>query len=160
MESENHFVMDHNGGEGKAPVYEFGDKELKDGEPCHHRGCLSHITHPCEGCGRIAGGRLVHIELYNKMEQERSALKARCEELEQEVAMHKESFSGAISVVENCAEARDALLTRCEKLEEAVKVMRHELIRLVDVTATDDGMSIEKALSTVEALGIDKGVGK
>lgn len=28
---------------------------LKDGEPCQHIGCLHHITHPCEGCGRIAG---------------------------------------------------------------------------------------------------------
>lgn len=30
-------------------------KELEDGEPCKHPGCLSHITHPCEGCGRIGG---------------------------------------------------------------------------------------------------------
>lgn len=28
---------------------------LRDGEPCEHKGCLHHITHPCEGCGRIAG---------------------------------------------------------------------------------------------------------
>lgn len=27
----------------------------KDGEPCKHPGCLNHVTHPCEGCGRIAG---------------------------------------------------------------------------------------------------------
>jgi hypothetical protein len=26
---------------------------LVDGEPCDHPGCLSHQTHPCEGCGRI-----------------------------------------------------------------------------------------------------------
>lgn len=37
------------------------EEELKgwysyaDGEPCQHRGCLNHVTHPCEGCGRIAG---------------------------------------------------------------------------------------------------------
>jgi hypothetical protein len=30
-------------------------RELRDGEPCSHKGCLSHISHPCEGCGRIAG---------------------------------------------------------------------------------------------------------
>jgi hypothetical protein len=30
-------------------------KYLRDGEPCNHKGCLSHISHPCEGCGRIAG---------------------------------------------------------------------------------------------------------
>lgn len=28
---------------------------FKDGEPCDHPGCLSHVTHPCEGCGRTAG---------------------------------------------------------------------------------------------------------
>lgn len=28
---------------------------VRDGEPCGHPGCLSHVTHPCEGCGRIAG---------------------------------------------------------------------------------------------------------
>lgn len=28
---------------------------LSKDEPCNHRGCLSHVTHPCEGCGRIAG---------------------------------------------------------------------------------------------------------
>lgn len=25
-----------------------------DGEPCDHRGCERHLTHQCEGCGRIA----------------------------------------------------------------------------------------------------------
>ena len=29
--------------------------KYKDGEPCGHPGCLSHITHPCENCGRIDG---------------------------------------------------------------------------------------------------------
>jgi len=27
----------------------------REGEPCEHIGCLSHVTHPCEKCGRIAG---------------------------------------------------------------------------------------------------------
>lgn len=31
--------------------------QYKDGEPCTHPGCLNHVTHPCEGCGRIAGRR-------------------------------------------------------------------------------------------------------
>lgn len=26
-----------------------------DDVPCSHTGCFHHITHPCEGCGRIAG---------------------------------------------------------------------------------------------------------
>lgn len=29
--------------------------ELKDGVPCRHPGCLNHVSHPREGCGRIAG---------------------------------------------------------------------------------------------------------
>jgi hypothetical protein len=28
---------------------------LRDGEPCSHPGCLRHLSHPCEGCGRIGG---------------------------------------------------------------------------------------------------------
>lgn len=30
-------------------------QEYKNGEPCKHPGCLNHVSHPCEGCGRIAG---------------------------------------------------------------------------------------------------------
>jgi predicted Fe-S protein YdhL (DUF1289 family) len=26
--------------------------KYKSGEPCLHRGCMNHRTHPCEGCGR------------------------------------------------------------------------------------------------------------
>jgi hypothetical protein len=26
-----------------------------DGVPCSHPGCLSHVTRPCQGCGRIGG---------------------------------------------------------------------------------------------------------
>lgn len=28
---------------------------VPEGVPCKHPGCLSHISHPCEGCGRIGG---------------------------------------------------------------------------------------------------------
>lgn len=31
------------------------DPDLKPGQPCDHPGCLSHQSHPCEGCGRIGG---------------------------------------------------------------------------------------------------------
>ncbi len=33
-------------------------EELKDGQPCSHPGCLSHVSYPCEGCGRVAGKRV------------------------------------------------------------------------------------------------------
>jgi len=40
---------------------------MRDGEPCSHRGCLNHITHPCDGCGRIRGQRTLEfaLETYN-----------------------------------------------------------------------------------------------
>jgi len=28
--------------------------------PCTHPGCFGHTTHPCEGCGRIAGYMAVY----------------------------------------------------------------------------------------------------
>jgi hypothetical protein len=31
-----------------------------DGVPCSHPGCLHHLSHPCEGCGRV-GGRSQHL---------------------------------------------------------------------------------------------------
>ena len=36
-------------------------ESLPDGVPCDHRGCLSHISHPCESCGRIGGKRLTPL---------------------------------------------------------------------------------------------------
>lgn len=32
---------------------QFYEKWRKDGEPCSHPGCASHISHPCEVCSRI-----------------------------------------------------------------------------------------------------------
>jgi hypothetical protein len=29
--------------------------KYNDGVPCGHPGCLNHVTHPCEGCGRVGG---------------------------------------------------------------------------------------------------------
>jgi hypothetical protein len=31
------------------------EKDLPDGVPCKHPGCLNHVSHPCECCGRVAG---------------------------------------------------------------------------------------------------------
>ena len=35
--------------------FEVEPARLEDDEPCGHPGCLHHVSHPCEGCGRIAG---------------------------------------------------------------------------------------------------------
>lgn len=40
---------------------------LKDGEPCDHPGCLNHVSHPCEGCGRVAGRSWCDCHLNNGM---------------------------------------------------------------------------------------------
>lgn len=48
-----------------APAQGNGDRRgrtahLKLGESCGHPGCLSHLSHPCEGCGRIGGQRITY----------------------------------------------------------------------------------------------------
>jgi len=35
--------------------FETGERLPPDGVACSHPGCLAHISHPCEGCGRIGG---------------------------------------------------------------------------------------------------------
>lgn len=34
---------------------DYGGAPYEEGVPCPHKGCLNHLTHPCEGCGRIGG---------------------------------------------------------------------------------------------------------
>lgn len=46
-----------NGGYGFDTQRSKWIASLRDGEPCDHRGCLSHISHPREGCGRVGGRR-------------------------------------------------------------------------------------------------------
>lgn len=29
---------------------------MRQGQPCNHPGCVAHVSHPCEGCGRYAAG--------------------------------------------------------------------------------------------------------
>jgi len=53
LQCGDYFVGDKRAGHCADCAY--GDQELRDGLPCGHPGCLSHVTHPCEGCGRIAG---------------------------------------------------------------------------------------------------------
>lgn len=53
--SESTFLY---GRSGVAPDFNeviIPRRQLADGVPCGHAGCLSHLSHPCEGCGRIGG---------------------------------------------------------------------------------------------------------
>ena len=48
---------------------EFGIPCDHPGIPCDHPGCASHLSHPCEGCGRYAAGirngpEVFHAKLY------------------------------------------------------------------------------------------------
>jgi hypothetical protein len=36
--------------------------KYNDGQPCEHKGCLSHLSHLCEGCGRIGGRGVVYYD--------------------------------------------------------------------------------------------------
>jgi hypothetical protein len=41
----------------EADLVKYNTRKIvrRDGFHCGHRGCLAHITHPCEGCGRLGG---------------------------------------------------------------------------------------------------------
>lgn len=47
------YMADHLGYEIDRRMFQVG--EWKEGESCGHLGCLSHVSNPCESCGRIAG---------------------------------------------------------------------------------------------------------
>lgn len=51
------------------------DPRLTTGVSCGHPGCLSHRSHPCEKCGRIAGGSptQAHIDEWGKTVKEAEA---------------------------------------------------------------------------------------
>jgi hypothetical protein len=51
-------IKDNLRSEGKCTIY-------FDQEPCSHIGCLNHVSHPCEVCGRIAGRGKVKIYEYS-----------------------------------------------------------------------------------------------
>jgi hypothetical protein len=40
---------------GKSYIDKYFKVTYEDGQPCKHPGCLKHVTHPCEGCGRYVG---------------------------------------------------------------------------------------------------------
>lgn len=42
------------------PALESIDFDLRMHPPCSHKGCYNHISHPCEGCGRIGGRRAIN----------------------------------------------------------------------------------------------------
>jgi hypothetical protein len=48
--------------------------KFKDGEPCNHPGCLNHVTHPCEGCGRICGKTISDFHPVQKIDIERKVI--------------------------------------------------------------------------------------
>jgi hypothetical protein len=59
---------------------------LKEGVPCEHPGCLSHLSHPCEGCGRTGGFLLLPSEESIKQEEAVQECKEENALLEQEYA--------------------------------------------------------------------------
>lgn len=45
-----------------------------NGVPCNHKGCLNHISHPCDGCGRIAGLKIIKFNNdYPKLASQKTA---------------------------------------------------------------------------------------
>ena len=65
--------------------------EWREREPCDkHSFCLKHVTHPCEGCGRIAGVSLPPAwhDYITQLESENAAFKRENEGLMKYVPKH------------------------------------------------------------------------
>ena len=76
-------------------------RKLERGEPCSHPGCLSHVSHPCEGCGRVGGTitleEALAIEAENKrLAEENARLKAELAALDARRCETCKSWRGAI----------------------------------------------------------------
>ena len=39
--------------------------KVYNGEPCSHKGCASHVSHPCEGCGRQWNNTIKYKAVYS-----------------------------------------------------------------------------------------------
>jgi hypothetical protein len=53
---------------------------FKDLEPCEHKGCIAHTSHPCEVCGRINAkgeitiNRFKYDNLINKYNRQKNKI--------------------------------------------------------------------------------------
>jgi len=59
---------------------------MPEGEPCEHPSCLQHVSHPCEGCGRIAGYALPELpemwrQYFAHLEYENERLRELCNDV-------------------------------------------------------------------------------
>ena len=109
-------------------------KQLRDGEPCGHPGCLAHISHPCEVCGRI-GGRMDEID--KKIEEY-------CQIIEKKaVTIYGEDDDPFGSVLDD----RNTLVRIGRQLIEQLKECREEL-KQQDSKIRDRDWLLEEWLAT------------
>jgi len=65
--------------------------KYKSGEPCEHKGCLNHVTHECEGCGRITGEGTIWEEFGEIPPPPQDMTPEKCEKLLEELYNWKKS---------------------------------------------------------------------
>lgn len=62
----NYPKCEQNGLNDHIHLQPFNAIELQDGHPCSHLGCKQHISHPCEGCGRIGAKGIAIVYGYDE----------------------------------------------------------------------------------------------
>jgi len=60
------FVATNDGSVWISNPYEITFNVYDDQEPCPHNGCLSHISHRCERCGRVGGKGVAWVKVGEK----------------------------------------------------------------------------------------------
>lgn len=97
--------------------------QLPDAVPCDHAGCLSHLSHPCEGCGRIGGRR----PIYN-MEDNAAAGREQFLVSAQEMKKIAEEDGGGFSTIS--PETLDTIKDRAKIDVEMAKVLHEAGVEL------------------------------
>ena len=79
----------------------LGSGVREDGIPCSHPGCLNHISHPCERCGRIGGKAMNSNQEFHEMIGKRCS---RCNEIKSLFSFYldKRSKDGLMSACKSC----------------------------------------------------------
>jgi len=75
-------------------MFDLDKNILKDGEPCNHPGCLNHVSHPCEGCGRIAGKIIGENYMFNEEERKKELI-----EITYLLSFFKDRYEKAIDLI-------------------------------------------------------------
>lgn len=121
--------------------------KYRDGVPCDHKGCLSHITQRCEGCGRL-GGISGNVEQANKNRLKEINKIVQAAELFNKNKNLSESFGWSDQYAKDIPYLLTALQEEQAEITELYKILdqNHNTIELLDTCNQKDVSDLNKTL--------------